>query len=127
MSHPSRKSRVLAAVDDLFFSARIEAVARSVGIGLALASDSHQLWSRLQVEAPDLVILDLNSKSCAPLDSIHNIRSEEKQARTKIIGFLSHVQTELERAARNAGCHSVLPWSKFSAELPKILMWGGPS
>jgi hypothetical protein len=39
----------------------------------------------------------------------------------RMIGFVSHVQTELRRAAGEAGCGRVLARSVFSERLPAIL------
>jgi len=38
-----------------------------------------------------------------------------------IVGFLSHVQTDLAEKARAAGCTEVLPRSQFTAKLADIL------
>jgi len=38
-----------------------------------------------------------------------------------LLGFLSHVQVDLQRAAIAAGCDEVMPRSAFSANLNQIL------
>jgi len=38
-----------------------------------------------------------------------------------VIGYLSHVQTELAEQAKAAGCREVMPRSKFTMNLAAIL------
>src|SRR5262245_55973311 len=112
---------VLTGIDDIFFSAKIEEVAKRVGIRLIQALDAEQLSEKLAVTTPELIILDLNSRACSPLDAIRRIKSDPKFRDIPVVGFFSHVQVELERAAHQAGCDHVMPRSKFSANLPEIL------
>jgi CheY-like chemotaxis protein len=121
MSQPPTDRIVLAAVDDIFFSAKIEEVAKRVGVRLIQALDAGQLSEKLAATTPELIILDLNSRACSPLDAIRRIKSDPKFTGTPVLGFFSHVQVELEQAALQAGCDRVIPRSKFSANLPEIL------
>jgi CheY-like chemotaxis protein len=115
------KRTVLAAVEDMFFLAKIEAAAKVVGVDLVEARSVEKLNEHLDVLNPDLIILDLNSKAWDPLEVIRRIRREPKFKSTPVVAFLSHVQVELERAARAAGCENVIPRSAFSRDLPQIL------
>ncbi len=112
---------VLSAVDDIFFSARIQSTAKLMGVNLVEATDAAQLEERLAGPAPKMILLDLNSRACAPLDAVRRIKSDARLSKVPVIGFLSHVQHELERQAREAGCDQVLPRSAFSANLTRIL------
>ncbi len=121
MANEAKRWKVLAGVDDLYFATRMQAVAREVDTDLTLASDADQLWIGLQAGKPDLLILDLNSKTCAPVDTVRRIKSDPALSGIRVIGFLSHIQVDLEKAAREAGCDLVLSRSRFTATLPKIL------
>jgi DNA-binding NarL/FixJ family response regulator len=112
---------VLSAADDMFFSSKIESVARLVGVKVVHALDARQLEECLMGAAPRMIILDLNSKACAPLEAIRRIKADTRFSQTPIVGFLSHVQHELERRASEAGCDQVMPRSSFSVDLPRIL------
>jgi len=112
---------VLSAVDDIFFSSKIESVARLVGVKVVQALDARQLEERLAYAAPRMIILDLNSKACAPLDTIRRVKADARLSQTPLVGFLSHVQHDLELQARQAGCDQVMPRSYFSANLARIL------
>jgi CheY-like chemotaxis protein len=115
------KRLIVAGVDDLFFSAKIESAAKRLGITLIQAVDSGELAGAISAHVPDLVILDLNSRACAPLEVIRLIRADKRLVATEVVGFFSHVQVDLERAARDAGLARILPRSKFSRDLGEIL------
>jgi len=115
---------VLVAVDDLFFLAKIGSVAKHVGVALVEARSARSLEDQLAGEPPRLVILDLNSTALAPLDQIRRMKTDPRLESTRIVAFLSHVQVELEQAARAAGCDEVLPRSRFSSQLAEILKPG---
>lgn len=121
---PPERSMVIAAVEDIFFSAMIESSARGAGVEVKIAPDSARLNELLNSTLPGLVILDLNSKTCAPLEAVRSIRAEARLAGVPVIGFLSHVQVELEKAALAAGCDRVLARSAFVRNLPQILTQG---
>jgi CheY-like chemotaxis protein len=112
---------VIAAVEDLFFSTMIESAARQGGMEVKTAVDSSQLDKLLNSTLPGLIILDLNSKACAPLAAVSRIKAEARLAGVPVIGFFSHVQVELEKAAKEAGCDRILARSAFAKNLPKIL------
>lgn len=114
-------SLVIAAVEDIFFSAMIESSARNAGVEVKIAVDSSRLNELLNSTLPRLIILDLNGKACAPLEVVTFIKAEPRLAGVPVIGFFSHVQVELETAARAAGCDRVLPRSAFVRNLPQIL------
>ena len=121
MTGASEVPTVLSAVDDIFFSSKIESVARLVGVKVVQALDARQLEERLAYAAPRMIILDLNSKACAPLDTIRRVKADARLSQTPLVGFLSHVQHDLELQARQAGCDQVMPRSYFSANLARIL------
>lgn len=115
---------ILAAVDNLFFAAKLESAARHAGVKLVLARTAEEALEKLCGSIPQLVILDLNSAACRPIELIRRIRADARLERVPAIGFYSHVQIELERAAREAGCEAVIPRSRFSSRLAEILVTG---
>jgi CheY-like chemotaxis protein len=121
MGDTSGSPLVLSAGEDIFFSSRIATVARMLGVNLIQVLDAHQLQEALASLVPRLIIVDLNSRACAPLDAIRRIKADARFARTRVVGFLSHVQRELDGEARKAGCDHVMAKSAFSAKLQEIL------
>src|SRR6266446_2465124 len=96
--------RVVALMDDLFFQ-------------MKLATNGEALEGLMSSE-PKLVIVDLNARS-QPLRAIEKLRQTRKDVR--VVGFLSHVQTELAAQAQAAGCNEVLARSSFTQNLASIL------
>ena len=112
---------VLIAVDDLFFASKITETARTLGISLLFARTQDEVIARALSEKPALLIIDLNSARCNPIETIGQIKEDPDLRHIPIVGFLSHVQADLKVKASMAGCDRVLPRSVFAAHLPKIL------
>jgi len=109
---------VLALVDDLFFQAKMTETARRVGVALETVANGDALVAAAASQAHRLVLVDLNARQGA-LAAVEQLRASGNAQ--PIVGFLSHVQTELAEKARAAGCQEVLPRSKFTADLAEIL------
>jgi DNA-binding NarL/FixJ family response regulator len=109
--------RVVALMDDLFFQMKLAETAKQLGIEVKVAANAEALMGLMASEAK-LVIVDLNARS-QPLAAIEKLRQVCKDVR--VVGFLSHVQTELAAQAQAAGCDEVLPRSSFTQNLAAIL------
>ena len=113
--------KILALVEDLFFAAKIVETARLVGAEVEMLSSAEALLRRSAEERPSLVIVDLSAPGAERGETIRRLKTNSALTAVPIVGFLSHVQADLAEAARQAGCDRVLPRSKFTAELPRIL------
>jgi CheY-like chemotaxis protein len=109
--------KVVALVDDLFFQMKLAETAKQLGMEVKVATNGDAL-AGLMESAPKLVIVDLNARS-QPLQAIERVRQTSKDVR--VVGFLSHVQTQLAAQAQAAGCNEVLPRSRFTQNLAAIL------
>lgn len=109
--------RVVALMDDLFFQMKVAETAKHLGVELKVAANADALLALLE-PAPKVVIVDLNARG-QPIEAIRRVRAEK--GGMPLIGFLSHVQTELAAQARAAGCDEVMPRSKFTQNLSAIL------
>lgn len=112
--------RILVAVDDMFFLAKIQETARQLKVTIDLAKSDKELMEKAEVP-PSLIILDLNSTALKPLPTINKIRHNPLLKKTALIGFLNHLQAELKLKAQEAGCDLVMPRSAFSISLPSLL------
>ena len=118
---------LLAIVDDLFFLSKIQQAAKLVGVGVEQATPGNVAERAEQFRVRG-VILDLNHRSGSALDTLRRLKTDAKIRATPVIGFLSHVQTDLAAGAREAGCDLVLARSAFSQRLPELLReLGGPA
>ncbi|MGO9269901.1 MAG: response regulator [Terriglobia bacterium] len=111
---------ILAAVDDLFFLGKIQQTAKLLGIRVG-AADPRKLREEIARTPVCAVLLDLNHRSGAAVEALRTLKSDPATAGVPVLGFLSHVQTDLAAAARSAGCDIVLARSAFSQQLPQLL------
>jgi DNA-binding NarL/FixJ family response regulator len=114
-------ANVLAMVDDLFFQAKIVETARHLAVDLRICTTPDALLAEISKATPKLVVVDLNSRN-QPLDAIQRMQATAPDV--PLVGFLSHVQTELAEQAHAAGCREVMPRSKFTNDLATILARG---
>jgi DNA-binding NarL/FixJ family response regulator len=111
---------LLAIVDDLFFLSKIQQAAKLLGVRVEAVTPAKLAERAVQVPVRG-VILDLNHRSGSALDTLRKIKADAKIGATPVVGFLSHVQTDLAVAAREAGCDRVVARSTFSQKLPELL------
>jgi CheY-like chemotaxis protein len=109
---------VLALVDDLFFQSKVTETARRLGVALQTVPNGKALLAAAAAQTHKLVLVDLNARQGA-LEAVSQLKAAGNSQ--PIVGFLSHVQTELAEQALAAGCQDVMPRSKFTAELAEIL------
>jgi CheY-like chemotaxis protein len=115
-------TRIFAFVEDLFFVAKIQEIARKLNVKVEFVKTDKDIAEKTEnsEEKPSLIIVDLNSNGIKPLPVITKMRSKYKKS-TSIVGFVSHVQGDLKVKAQEAGCDVVMPRSAFSQNLANIL------
>ncbi len=109
---------VWVAVEDLIFQAKILETARQVGVPLWVVAPA-KVQQALTEDRPIAILLDLNHGSA--IKALQGVKSDPVTRQVRVLGFLSHVDTELARSARAAGCDTVLARSAFSERLPQLL------
>ena len=112
---------IIVAVDDLMFASRISSAAKALGVEIAFARTPEAIVEAVRTRAPRLVILDLNSVKVRPLEAVAALKADPALAAVPTLGFVSHVQTELIGAARQAGVDQVMARSAFVTQLPQLL------
>ena len=113
---------VLAAVADLMFSSKIRAAASAAGTDLEFARTSGDVLDRARERGPGLVLFDLNAgPSLDPIGTIARFKADARLQGIRLVGFVSHVQSDVIAAARAAGIDEVLARSAFVARLPELL------
>ncbi len=115
------KKKILAVVDDLMFTVKINDAAKRVGLDVEFLKSEHDVIEKATHEHPLLIILDLNNNSVHPLNLISKLKGNEHLKRISLIGYLSHVQGELKQQAQEAGANIVMARSAFSQNLQQIL------
>ena len=106
----------LLLCDDLLFASKVTATARAHGLAVTVCRDWPRLLAALADGVPRAILLDLSNYTLS-LDAVMGWRA----AGVRVVGFGSHVDVALLKAARAGGCDPVLPRSKFTAELETTL------
>jgi CheY-like chemotaxis protein len=112
--------KVLAVLEDLFFTVKINEAAKRAGLPITFVKSEHDALEQAKLQ-PALIIMDINFQGIDPLNLIRTLKADEQTKRINLIGYLSHVQGELKLQAQEAGCDMVMPRSAFSQNLPQIL------
>ncbi|PYS77280.1 MAG: hypothetical protein DMF70_16930 [Acidobacteria bacterium] len=112
---------LIAVVDDLFFASKIRGTAEQLGITVSFPRASDTLIEAALRDQPSLIICDLHATRIDPIELAKQLKADERLRSIPLLGFFSHVQTELERQAEQAGFDRVIPRSAFTNHLPEIL------
>jgi len=117
---PEQKKTIVALLSDLMFTAKIQNAAKRVGVDVVFVKSAEEAMAHAS-ENPAAIILDLNNTALDPLQAITELRALKETAGIGLLGYVSHVQTDLKQAALEAGCDEVMARSAFSHNLPSIL------
>ena len=112
---------VIAVVDDLFFASKIRGTAEQLGVAVKFARTADAVVEAARRDQPSLIICDLHSQKVDPNELAKQLKADDQLRSIPLLGFFSHVQTELQRQAEQAGFDKVIPRSAFSAHLVQIL------
>jgi CheY-like chemotaxis protein len=111
--------------DDLIFTSRIMACARTQGVVMKSARSASALEALAAAEKPACVIVDLSNPGLDIAALVGRLKGNG--AAPRIVAYGSHVDAATLHVAREAGCDVVLPRSKFVEELPhKLAAWTEP-
>jgi PleD family two-component response regulator len=113
--------RVIAAVSDMIFASKIRGTAEALNVTVNFARSEDALFDAAKADVPSLFILDLHGSRPDPFAVAARLKADEQLRAVPIVAFFSHVETELQRRAQEAGIEHVLPRSAFTHRLPEIL------
>ena len=108
---------VIAVVDDMFFASKIRATAEALGVEISFARSKAAVFEA----KPDLILVDLHNQKIDPVSLAADLKADERTAEIPLVGFFSHVHTDLQKKALAAGFDQVLPRSVFSRDLARLL------
>jgi CheY-like chemotaxis protein len=115
------KRRVLIAVDDMFFASKIRATAESLGVDYDKARNVESAIEKARANRPSLIVADLHSERCDAVALAQALKADADLRDVPLLGFFSHVQTELRDRAIAAGFDRVLPRSVFTQQLSQLI------
>jgi CheY-like chemotaxis protein len=106
--------------DDLIFTSRVTGTARALGLVVRPARSAEALVELARQQPPRCVLVDLANPGLNLGDLLRRL-GEVCPTPPRVVAYGAHVDTATLRAARAAGCHPVLPRSKFVEDLPQAL------
>jgi PleD family two-component response regulator len=112
---------VISVVDDMFFASKIRAVAEAAGVEISFPRSVDAVVSKARETKPGLIVVDLHNQRIDPVVLARELKSNEDLRDIRLLGFFSHVQTDLKTSALSAGFDEVIPRSVFARDLPNIL------
>ena len=116
MSEDGATGKVVAILNDLIFETKIRSTARALGIDITVVRSVAAFDAEPGGIRPSLLIVDLNT---AGVDAV--AAGNVLTPRPYVVAFVSHVDQDLAKQAAEAGADQVMPRSRFTAELPRIL------
>lgn len=102
--------------DDLVFFSRVAGTARAKGLSVRQVRTAAELLAAAGCQPPTGVLIDLQNPGLDLLPTLTELRAI-CPTMPPVTGYGSHVEKELMKAAREAGCDEVLPRSKFVHQL----------
>ena len=115
------KAYAAAILDDIFFASKIKEAAGASGVDVEFIKGAAAVHDFNPPATPSIIIVDLANKIIDPLELIRVIRARDDLGKTRVIGYLPHVEKGLAARAIDAGYDTVLPRSRLSRELVDIL------
>src|ERR1035437_919796 len=77
---------VLAVVNDLFFSAKINEAAKRAGVTLKYVTTEKDLLEKAKAD-PALIIFDLNFGAVRPIESIRKLKGTDELKHISLLGY----------------------------------------
>jgi len=118
---PADPPRVLIVCSDLFFSTQLRSAAQSAGAQPEIELQPSRVSERTASADYRLIVVDLETTG---LDIAALLQSLPAESRPHVVAFGPHVQAQRLKAARDAGCDTVVPRS-MAAETVATLVGSG--
>lgn len=111
---------ILTLIPDLMMRSKVDVATAHYGIASRHARDEDTFRAALRDGGIDLILVDLD----ADVDTeatIQLVEDARRESMGRVVGFCSHVNTELIKAARDAGAHTVMANSTFAASVAGLV------
>jgi CheY-like chemotaxis protein len=114
------QKKVVAVLSDLMFTVKIQEAARRAEVEPVFVKSEDEALAEAR-QNPAVIIIDLNNSALNALDVVTKLKRDEVTRNVSLLGYVSHVQTDVKQAAEERGCDLVMPRSAFSHNLAAIL------
>ncbi len=111
--------RILVVCEDIFFWARIHSAAAAKGLQALRVGDEAAMEAAFAQGGVETVFADLGVGSIDVFGWAGRWKARPDAPR--IVGFVSHVDLDAQRRAREGGFDDVMPRSRFVQQLAELL------
>ena len=109
-------AKIVAVLQDMIFMVRISDAAKRAGVIVEFVKTLEE--TRQRATGAAAVILDLDY---APPALIVGMKSAAETRQIPLIGYVSHVATEVIKRAKESGCDTVMARSAFVQKLEAMM------
>ncbi|NOY88275.1 MAG: response regulator [FCB group bacterium] len=113
--------KVIIAANNMIFTSKIMTILDHMEAEGIKAIRSDDIFHKAQELKPDLIIIDLNLNGIEAPSLINKLRSYGATKSIPIVCYSPHILKDQMKAAKTAGATEVLPNSKMSSRMSKIL------
>lgn len=113
--------KIIVVVEDLIFLSKIQQTAKLTEVETETVQMQKLIERLAGPGSVSAVVFDLNHRSGRAVEVLRAMKADPRTQQIPAIAFLSHVQTDLAKAARDAGCDLLLARSAFTEQLPQLL------
>lgn len=113
------ENRALVFDPDMMFSSRIEGAGRKSGWTVEVATNMDQLLDALKASTPELLLVNLDA-----LGGKSKSLPAGLEKRCRLVGYYSHVESELAREALANGFQLVVPRRAFVRQITELFAKG---
>ncbi|MDA1330381.1 MAG: hypothetical protein O3B43_04875 [Chloroflexi bacterium] len=117
---------VLGLITDLFFSPRLVSNARQMGYRTGLIESAQQYSEAedflrfLKTDAPDLIVIDLDSGLPWP-KWLEHAKQDAQLKNIPWLAYGSHKDVKKLARAKRVGANMIVAKSKFTSEMPQLI------
>jgi CheY-like chemotaxis protein len=111
----------LAAVDNLFFVAKIDEALSALGLARESVASADAVLAARRAGRGDLLLLDLGHRGLDPFALLSAVRADPAGRALPVLAYVSHVDRERRARAEALGADRVVAKSELSARLPRLL------
>ena len=112
---------IVAVMDDMIFSAKIDSTAKFNKIETAFVKNKLDLFEKARLNSADLILIDLDFSSIAPIKIISELKQDSLLKAVRIIGYFSEPNVEIKAEAIGAGIDQIMLKSDLTEQLAVIL------
>ena len=112
---------IIALVDDLFVSARIDAAAKATGREVRYIRSAADFRSALREATPSAILVGMAATRLPWAELVREAKADPATSAAYVLAFGPHKNLELRRQALEAGADRVIANSAFMTALPTLL------